>query len=60
VVLFNSDYWEELLEWVREEMLANGLVSPHDLDLLSVTDDPVEAVERIVTMVGERREEGSA
>ena len=60
IVLYNSDYWDELLEWVREEMLAHGLVSPEDLDLLYVTDDPVVAVERIVTMVGERREEGSA
>ena len=59
VVLFESDYWEEMLDWVRDEMLADGLVSPHDLDLLYVTDDPAEAVERIVTMIGERRKEGS-
>jgi uncharacterized protein (TIGR00730 family) len=60
VVLVDTDYWEEMLEWVREEMLADGLVSPHDLDLLTVTDDPAEAVARIVSMVGERRKEGSA
>ncbi len=60
VVLVDSDYWEEMLEWVRDEMLADGLVSPHDLDLLMVTDDPPEAVERIVAMMGERRQEGSA
>ena len=60
VVLVDSDFWEELLDFVREEMLAHGLVSPHDLDLLTVTDDPREAVERITAMVGERRKEGSA
>jgi uncharacterized protein (TIGR00730 family) len=60
VVLFDSDYWEEMLTWVREEALADGLVSPGDLDLLMVTDDPEEAVERIVSMVEERRSEGSA
>ena len=60
VVLFDSDYWEEMLEFVREEMLEDGLISPKDLELLSVTDDPAEAVERIVSMIGERREEGSA
>ena len=27
VVLFDSDYWEEMLDWVRGEMLADGLVS---------------------------------
>lgn len=60
VVLFDTDYWEEMIEWIREEMLADGLVSQGDLDLLYVTDDPAEAVDRIVTMVDARREEGSA
>ena len=60
VVLFDSDYWEEMLTWVREEALADGLVSPGDLDLLMVTDDPEEAVARVVSMVDERRSEGSA
>ncbi len=60
IVLFDSDYWEEMLTWVREEALADGLVSPGDLDLLMVTDDPEEAVERVVSMVEERRSEGSA
>ena len=60
VVLFDSDYWEEMIEWIREEMLADGLVSQGDLDLLYVTDDPAEAVGRIVTMIDSRRAEGSA
>ena len=60
VVLFDSDYWEEMLTWVREEALADGLVSAGDLDLVRVTDDPEEAVERVVSMVEERRSEGSA
>ena len=59
VVLFDSDYWDEMLEWVRDEMLSNGLVSPGDLELLYVTNDPAEAVARVVAMVGERRAEGS-
>jgi uncharacterized protein (TIGR00730 family) len=60
VVLFDSDYWDELLDWVRDEALADGLVSAGDLDLLMVTDDPEDAVERVVSMVEERRSEGSA
>ena len=60
VVLVDSDYWDEMLDWVRGEMLADGLVSPHDLDLLMVTNDSREAVARITAMVGERRKEGSA
>ena len=60
VVLFDSDYWDEMLDWIRDEMLSGGLVSPDDLDLLFGTDEPKEAVQRIVTMVGSGRAEGSA
>ena len=34
----------ELLVWVREEALADGMISPEDLELLHATDDPAEAV----------------
>jgi uncharacterized protein (TIGR00730 family) len=60
VVLFDSDYWAEMIEWIRAEMLADGLVSQGDLDLLHLTDDPAEAVDRVVTMMGSRRAEGTA
>ena len=45
VVLFDSDYWEELLAFIRGELLPDGMISPEDLELLHVTDDPVEAVQ---------------
>jgi hypothetical protein len=48
VVLFDSDYWGELLDWVREEALADGMISPDDLELLSVTDDPEDAVTTVL------------
>ena len=59
VVLFDSDYWGEMLDWVRAEMLADGLVSPGDLDLLELTDEPSDAVEWIVEKMGSRHEEGT-
>ncbi|MEO5575402.1 MAG: TIGR00730 family Rossman fold protein [Gaiellaceae bacterium] len=48
VVLFDSDYWQELLDWVTGEALADGMISPEDLDLLHLTDDPAEAVRLVV------------
>jgi uncharacterized protein (TIGR00730 family) len=60
VVLFDSDYWGEMLDWVRGEMLADGLVSASDLELLHVTDDPEDAVQRVVEMIDARAAEGSA
>ena len=59
VVLVDSDYWDEMLDWVRGEMLADGLVSADDLALLRLTDEPAEAVEWIVTMIEQRGQEGS-
>ena len=44
VVLFDSDYWRPLLDWIKGRLLADGLISPEDLDLLELTDDPVRAV----------------
>jgi uncharacterized protein (TIGR00730 family) len=48
VVLMDSDYWGEMLAWIRRELLADGMISPEDLNLLHVTDDHEEAVETII------------
>jgi uncharacterized protein (TIGR00730 family) len=48
VVLFNSDYWAELLTWIRDELLADRMISPEDLDLLHVTDEADDAVAQVV------------
>jgi uncharacterized protein (TIGR00730 family) len=55
VVLFNSSFWEPMLTWVREQ-IDHGFVSPHDLDLLTVTDDVGEAVRHVVDRHVERLE----
>jgi predicted Rossmann-fold nucleotide-binding protein len=39
-VLVGSEYWRGLIEWIRERMLGEGKISPHDLELLQVCDDP--------------------
>jgi uncharacterized protein (TIGR00730 family) len=44
VVLMGSAYWGPLVDWLRGTVLAEGKISPRDLDLLHVTDDPDEAV----------------
>jgi len=48
VVLFGSDYWVGLLEWLRNTVQAEGKISPEDLDLIKVTDSPQEAADHIV------------
>jgi uncharacterized protein (TIGR00730 family) len=52
VVLYDSGYWDELLHFIRAEVLADEMISLDDLELLHVTDDPAEAVERVVEHYG--------
>ena len=59
IVLFDSDYWDELLDWVRDEMLDDGLISPDDFEGMLVTDDPAEAVRLVVSHYDNRVAEGS-
>jgi uncharacterized protein (TIGR00730 family) len=59
IVLFDSDYWDELIDWVRDEMLEDGLISPEDLAGMIVTDDPAEAVQLVVSHYDQRVAEGS-
>jgi uncharacterized protein (TIGR00730 family) len=60
VVLYDSSYWSELLDWLREEMLEDGFVSPEDLELLHLTDEPAQVVELVVSHYDQRVAEGSA
>jgi hypothetical protein len=44
VILFGSEYWAGLVDWIRSTMVTQGTVSPADLDLLHVTDDVAEVI----------------
>jgi len=49
VVLFKSEYWKGLLNWLQSSVLAGDYISEEDLNLLRVcdeTDELVEAVQR--------------
>jgi uncharacterized protein (TIGR00730 family) len=48
VVLFDTAHWAGMLDWIRDEVLNDGLISTDDVDLLSVTDDVEEAVETVI------------
>ena len=60
IVLFDSDYWEEMLDWVRDEMLDDRLISEADFARMLVCDEPADAVELVVSRYDARVAEGSA
>jgi uncharacterized protein (TIGR00730 family) len=53
IVLVGSSYWSGLLAWLRDVACGEGKVSPGDLDLLSIADDPDEVARIIRTAHGE-------
>ncbi len=44
VVLIGSSFWEGLLDWLEERVLAASNIAERDLALFQLTDDPEEAV----------------
>jgi uncharacterized protein (TIGR00730 family) len=48
IVLFGESYWRGLIDWVKNTLLAQGTISPEDLNLLIVTDSVDEARDILV------------
>ena len=45
VILFGRHYWAGLFRWLQTRVAGEGKISPGDVDLMHLTDDPAEAVE---------------
>jgi uncharacterized protein (TIGR00730 family) len=39
IVLVGTAFWSGMVDWIRDRLLADGRISPRDLELLTVTDD---------------------
>jgi uncharacterized protein (TIGR00730 family) len=48
IILFGSDYWKGLIRWMKSTMDTGKFISPGDLNLFTITDDPQEAVDIIL------------
>jgi hypothetical protein len=59
IVLFDSDYWDEMLDWVRDEMLDDRLITEEDFAGILRCDEPGHAVELVVSHYDNRVAEGS-
>ena len=49
VILFGRHYWAGLVRWLHTRVLGEKKISPGDLDLLLLTDDPAEAAHAVIT-----------
>jgi len=42
VVLVGREYWQGLIDWMRNSVLAMGNINPEDIDLMHIVDEPEE------------------
>jgi uncharacterized protein (TIGR00730 family) len=47
IILVHEPYWRGLLAWMRERLIAEGMIDAADMDLLQVYDEPKEVVDAI-------------
>jgi len=48
IILIGKDYWSGLLKWTKNVLEKENLIGPDDLELITLTDDPQEAVDLIL------------
>ena len=54
VVLFGSQYWKDLLYFLRTNMIKYGTISESDLDIVSVVDSPEEAYTVVINALRDK------
>ena len=54
VVLVGSDYWKGMIDWMKQTVLVMGNVSPEDIDLLHIVDEPDEVCDIITNRYKDR------
>ncbi|MFN2208439.1 MAG: TIGR00730 family Rossman fold protein [Candidatus Promineifilaceae bacterium] len=51
VVLFDSSYWRGLLDWLRDTMQVGAKIDKADLELIMVTDSPIEVRDFVMASI---------
>jgi len=51
VILVGSDYWGGIVDWIRSELLTRKTISPQDMDIFRMMDDPEEIVAEVKKVV---------
>ena len=59
VILVGTDYWQGMVEWICDSLLAEGKISPGDERLFTLTDDPLE-VRNVLSAAAHRQARASA
>jgi len=47
LILMGSEYWQGLLDWLKNSMLHKSMILPSDYEMIQIIDDPEEVVKHI-------------
>jgi uncharacterized protein (TIGR00730 family) len=47
IILVHEPFWRGLLDWFRSTIVGEGMISPADMDLVQIIDEPEKIVEAI-------------
>ena len=47
IILVHSPFWSGLIDWFRSTLVSEGVISPEDIDLIQLIDQPEDVVEAI-------------
>lgn len=57
IVLVGSQFWGGLVDWIRDTLINNGTISPEDVNLFKLLDEPEDVVnylkEKIIPVTGD-------
>ncbi|HYG21597.1 MAG TPA: TIGR00730 family Rossman fold protein [Verrucomicrobiae bacterium] len=48
IILFGREFWKGVIQWMKDQLETNKYISPEDLNLFTLTDDPQEAIDIIL------------
>ena len=51
LILVDSEYWTGLVDWIKDKLLGEKRISPEDLEILQVMDDPEEIVKAVQKVI---------
>lgn len=51
IILVGGEFWSGMIQWIKNQLLNNQKISPKDIDLLQIIDEPEEIVETVKKFV---------
>jgi uncharacterized protein (TIGR00730 family) len=51
LILVGSDYWKGLIDWIKTKLLSEKRISPEDIEILQVMDEPEEIVKAVQKVI---------